>query len=138
MRTQAQPEVSPARGSWRRSIGAPAIAGLFALAGTVAGDSATPPPGDPGPAQTAPPQPRPQLEKFADQAQITLIEVPLNVTDRNGNPVRNLGPDDFEVWDDGKAQAVQGVETIDLQTLTPSRVQAEKLARTLPTSSRRH
>ena len=51
-----------------------------------------------------------------EEASATLIEVPVNVVDKNGHSVENLTADDFEVYDDGKKQAVTGFEVIDERT----------------------
>ncbi len=48
-----------------------------------------------------------------EEARVVLVEVPVNVTDRNGKPVENLTADDFEVYDDGKKQTVTGFEILD-------------------------
>lgn len=93
-------------------------------------------PGVPGNAASRPAADKPQ-ETFRDSSTITLIEVPVNVVDRDGNPVRGLQAEDFELWDEGSNQAIDSVETIDLTTFTPSRAQAERAARSLPSSARR-
>ena len=50
-------------------------------------------------------------------AQITVnvraIEVPVTVTDRNGNPVRGLTAANFQVFDDGKPQTITSFDNID-------------------------
>lgn len=76
-------------------------------------------------------------ETFSGTSTITLIEVPVTVVDRDGNPVRGLEADDFELWDNGKAQEIDGLEKVDLATITPTRAQAEKVALSLPSSARR-
>lgn len=76
-------------------------------------------------------------ETFRDSSTITLIEVPVQVVDRDGNPVRGLAASDFELSDDGQAQQIAGLEVVDLETFRPSRVEAERAALSLPSSARR-
>jgi len=52
---------------------------------------------------------------------IELIEVDAIVTDREGNPVRDLTAADFEIFEDGRPQAIQTFRFVDLpyQTASP-------------------
>ena len=47
------------------------------------------------------------LESFRDSLRIDLVEVEAVVTDRRGRPVPDLGPDDFEVLEDGRPVEVR-------------------------------
>ena len=42
-----------------------------------------------------------------------MVEVPVNVVDKDGHPVEGLTAEDFEVYDDGKRQPVTGFEVLD-------------------------
>lgn len=56
-----------------------------------------------------------------EEASVTLIEVPVNVTDKDGRPVENLKAEDFEVYDDGKKQKITGFEVLDQRgTVVPA------------------
>ncbi|HZF12909.1 MAG TPA: VWA domain-containing protein [Thermoanaerobaculia bacterium] len=75
---------------------------------------AMPSPAAPPPATAKPVAPR---ERFEDTSQVLAVEVPVNVTSRDGQSVRGLKPEDFEVLDEGTAQPITGFEVIDLETL---------------------
>lgn len=70
-----------------------------------------------------------------ESAEAVLVEVPVRVTDRNGNPVRGLEAKDFQVFDDGKKQEIVAVDTIDLahRTAAPG-----EPAEPIPPAARRH
>ena len=51
---------------------------------------------------------------------IELIEVDAIVTDRNGNPVRDLTAADFEVFEDGRPQTIQTFRFVELPDGTVS------------------
>ena len=44
--------------------------------------------------------------RFVDTTEVTLINVDVTVTDRRGNPVLDLTPQDFEVYQNGERQAI--------------------------------
>jgi len=51
------------------------------------------------------------LETFSGQAQVTAVDLIIDVRDENGNVPADLGPEDFEVLEDGEAKRVVAVET---------------------------
>ncbi len=55
----------------------------------------------------------PPGQTVREEARVVVVEVPVNVTDKNGHPVENLTAEDFEVFDDGKLQKITGFEIID-------------------------
>jgi VWFA-related protein len=49
-----------------------------------------------------------------ERAGATIIEIPVNVFGKDGRPVPGLEAKDFELYDDGKKQAISAVDVIDL------------------------
>ena len=49
-----------------------------------------------------------------ETAEVALVEVPVRVVDRDGQPVRGLTEANFTVQDDGRPQRIVGFDTIDL------------------------
>jgi VWFA-related protein len=62
----------------------------------------------------AAPQTGPRKEPVRETAEVVLVEVPVRVVNRDGQPIRNLKASDFELYDDGKKQAIVGFDAIDL------------------------
>lgn len=60
---------------------------------------------------------REQTPSFEGTSQVVAVEVPVNVVDRNGEPVRGLTAADFEVFDGNERQPLSSFEVIDLKTL---------------------
>ncbi|MFP5246128.1 MAG: VWA domain-containing protein [Thermoanaerobaculia bacterium] len=58
----------------------------------------------------------PLLAQRNDSIHVTLIEVPVTVIDRDGNPVRNLTAANFELYDEGQRRPITHFETIDLRS----------------------
>src|SRR5216117_3500855 len=44
---------------------------------------------------------------------VRVIEVPVTVTDRSGNPVRGLTAANFQLFDDGRPQTITSFDNID-------------------------
>lgn len=49
-----------------------------------------------------------------ESAEVSLVEVPVRVMDRDGQPVRGLTAADFTLLDDGRPQEILGLDAIDL------------------------
>jgi VWFA-related protein len=65
------------------------------------------------------PQAQAQPQTFEERAQVLAVEVPVNVVTRDGEPVRGLTAADFELFEEGKRQAIQGFEVVDLEVTVP-------------------
>ncbi len=59
-------------------------------------------------------------QAFEGSSQVTAVEVPVNVLTRDGQPVRGLTADDFEVYDGGDRQKISAFEVIDLKAMKPA------------------
>ncbi len=55
-----------------------------------------------------------QVPRASENIQVTLVEVPVNVVDRNGAPVRNLTARNFELIDNGQRRDITHFDAIDL------------------------
>lgn len=56
------------------------------------------------------------------RAVVTEVEVDVSVTDGDGNFVRGLGPDDFEILEDGQPQRLSAFSVVDIPVATPASV----------------
>lgn len=75
---------------------------------------------------------------FEGQSEVTLIEVPVNVTTKNGEPLRDLTIEDFRLFDSGEEQDIVDLEVVDLEVVQPERTRDHKLGERLPSVARRH
>jgi VWFA-related protein len=66
--------------------------------------------------------------RFEETTQVVAVEVPVNVVDREGHPVRGLTAADFEVFDEGARQPVTHFEVVDLEALRPDQAPADVAA----------
>jgi VWFA-related protein len=48
-----------------------------------------------------------------ETVKVHLVEVPVTVIDHDGNPIRGLKPENFELFDDGKRQKITAFDAID-------------------------
>jgi VWFA-related protein len=54
-----------------------------------------------------------RMAVFTDLVEVNVVNLFVNVTDRDGVPVRGLGPDDFEVLEDGKSVEITNFEAVE-------------------------
>ena len=64
---------------------------------------------------------RSQAPAFEGTSQVVSVEIPVNVVDREGQPVRGLTADDFEIWDGNEKQRISSFEAVDLKALDAER-----------------
>jgi VWFA-related protein len=77
-------------------------------------------PGRELPGREAPPQqPAPQEPIATFRAGVRAIQIDAVVTDEDGNPVRGLTEDDFEITERGKPQPITTFEAVDIPIETP-------------------
>lgn len=78
-------------------------------------------------------------QTFEGESSVVLVQVPVHVTDRNGEPIRDLEAEDFRLWDDGEEQVLERVEVIfhDEVTADPRPAPSQLAADDLPAAARR-
>ena len=74
---------------------------------------------------------------FAESTDVVVVEVPVQVLDGAGEPVRGLTADDFEIYEKGKKQKIVGFEVLDLKVEVPGGGPKTRQAPP-PISARRH
>lgn len=80
-----------------------------------------------------------QDASFDDVTEILEVQVPVNVSSRDGGPVRGLTAEDFEVYDRGRQQVVTGFDVVDLDVLQPEAIQGPRaMDLAIPAAARRH
>src|SRR5262245_41401038 len=72
-------------------------------------------------AQAAPPpsQPTPPQPPVTFKVEVNYVEIDANVTDAQGNFVRDLTRDDFQIVEDGKPQALTAFSMVDIPITRP-------------------
>ncbi len=78
------------------------------------------------------------LPEFDDHDQVFEVQVPVNVVGRNGDSVRGLTREDFQIFDEGEAQEILGFQVVDLDLLAPDDRRVIDTSRNLPPAVRRH
>ncbi|PYQ97210.1 MAG: hypothetical protein DMF97_14260 [Acidobacteria bacterium] len=73
------------------------------------------------PAATSQPPPAPPPQGPTFRVRVDYVEVDVVVTDQRGNLVRDLKKEDFQVLEDGKAQAVSAFTLVDIPIERPDR-----------------
>jgi VWFA-related protein len=73
-------------------------------------------------------------QRFTESTDVVVVEVPVQVLDKDGQPVRGLTAGDFEVYEGRKKLPVTGFNTVDLYA--PGATPAS--ARNVPPAARRH
>jgi VWFA-related protein len=91
-----------------------AAAMLAAMAAVVPGHAQQPAPQSQGQAQPQAPPPTGPDGQPLFRAGINFVRVDVIVSDRNGNPVGDLKPEDFEIVEEGKPQSIQTFKLVSL------------------------
>lgn len=68
--------------------------------------------------QTATPTPKPPADDDVVKISTTLIQVDVTVTDRDGKVVKDLKPEDFEIYENGKKQEVTNFSFVSTDSAT--------------------
>jgi VWFA-related protein len=76
-------------------------------------------------------------EVFQDIVDVVEIQVPVNVIDKNGEPIRDLSAEDFEIFDGKKRQEVTGFRVVDLDVIQSDMTRRE-MELAVPAAARRH
>lgn len=74
-------------------------------------------------------------QRISETVQVTVIEVPVTVVDRDGNAVSGLTKENFEVTDDGKRVPIEYFEVLDMKKIT---AEAEQRNTPLPPAAHRN
>ena len=79
-----------------------------------------------------------ELPEFDERAFVFEVQVPVNVVARNGESVRGLTREDFQLLDQGKVQEMSGFQVVDLELLAPDDRRVIDTSHGLPSAVRRH
>ena len=58
--------------------------------------------------------------QYTETTKVTVVEIPVQVTDPDGNPVRGLTKDDFELVDEGRKRAIAYFDVVDFGGAAPA------------------
>ncbi len=105
-----------------------------ALAGALAFALAAPPLFA-APAQAQDPD---DVRQFEDRTSVFEVQVPVNVVARNGEAIRGLNPEDFQILDEGQVQEITGFRIVDLDQLVPDDRRVIETDYGIPPAARRH
>jgi len=72
-------------------------------------------------------------QKVTESVQVVVVEVPVTVVDRDGNSVRDLTKENFELYDEGKRVPIEYFEMLDLPEITK-----QQTTTALPPAATRH
>lgn len=76
-------------------------------------------------------------QNFTESTQVVVVEVPVQVV-RDGEPVKGLTADNFEVFDGRKKVPITGFEVLDLSTVTAAAPQTGGAQEPVAATARRH
>ena len=78
------------------------------------------------------------LRQFEGREFVFEVQVPVNVVARDGEAVRGLTQDDFQVLDEGEPQQITGFRVIDLDQIEPDDRRVIETDYGIPPAARRH
>ena len=93
--------------------------------------------GRPAPAQEPPAKEPLPGATFEGSADVVEVQIPINVADRHGQPVRGLTAGDFEIYDDDDRQEIVDFRVVDLELVEPGFSRTE-IENAIPAAARRH
>lgn len=75
---------------------------------------------------------------FEERTRVFEVQVPVNVTDRHGLPIRDLQALDFVILDQGQVQEITGFQVVDLDEFKPQDDRVMEVDYHIPAAARRH
>ena len=78
-----------------------------------------------------------QEGNFEEFTQVVEVQIPVNVFDKDGEPVVGLTAEDFEIFEDGQRREISAFEVIDLDVVGPG-LRAKQADEVIPQAARRH
>ena len=78
------------------------------------------------------------LRQFEGREFVFEVQVPVNVVARDGEAVRGLTQDDFQILDEGEPQPITGFRVIDLDQISPDDRRVVETDYGIPPAARRH